>query len=61
MNMIPLANPASLFSAVRLPIILLRSTASGSQLKSGVKLLQQSIEPPFLRKKVVRTMDDLSH
>jgi hypothetical protein len=53
MNMIPPANPAKRFSAVRLPIILLRSIASGSSLKSGVKLLQQSIEPPFLFKKGV--------
>jgi hypothetical protein len=51
--MIPLAKPASCFSAVRLPIILLRSIASGSPLKSGVKLLQQSIEPPFRFKKGV--------
>jgi hypothetical protein len=51
--MMPPANPASRFSAVRLPITLPRSIASGSSLKSGVKLLQQSTEPPFLVKKGV--------
>jgi hypothetical protein len=56
MYMIPLAKPASRFNAVRLPIIFPRSTASGSLSKPGAKLLQQSIEPPFLRKKAVRTM-----
>jgi hypothetical protein len=59
--MIPLAKPASRFSAVRLPIILPRSTASGSLLKSGVKLLQQSMEPPLLRNKIVHRVGLICH
>ena len=41
--MIPLAKPASRFQGVRLPIILLRSIASGSPLKSAAKFWQQSM------------------
>jgi hypothetical protein len=51
MNMIPPANPANRFSAARLPITLPRSIASGSSPKSGVKLLQQSMELRFPFKK----------
>jgi hypothetical protein len=51
--MMPLAKPANRFRAVRLPMALLRSMASDSLPKSDVKLLQQSIKPPFARKKVV--------
>src|SRR5262245_33712770 len=47
MNMIPLAKPASRFSADRRPITLARSVGSGaSSAKSGVRLLQQSIAAP---------------